>query len=71
MTPTGPAFAHPAPTTDTDRERWVACDESGWDGEQLLNGSRYLVYASVAIDGGVGRTDGAATARGHRHPAVT
>lgn len=42
--------SHPAPTTDTDTERWVASDESGWDGEQLLNGSRYLVYASVAID---------------------
>lgn len=30
--------------------RWIACDESGWDGEQLLNGNRYLVYASVAND---------------------
>ncbi|MFD9865224.1 DUF3800 domain-containing protein, partial [Streptomyces alboflavus] len=29
--------------------RWIACDESGNDGEQLLNG-RYLVYASVAVD---------------------
>lgn len=50
MTLTDPAFTHPGPTRDTDQERWVACDESGWDGEQLLNGSRYLVYASVAID---------------------
>jgi hypothetical protein len=44
------AFSYPSPTADTDETRWVACDESGWDGEQLLNGKRHLVYASVAID---------------------
>jgi hypothetical protein len=43
-------FNHTSPTADTDEARWVACDESGWDGEQLLNGHRHLVYASVAID---------------------
>lgn len=30
--------------------RWVACDESGWDGEQLMNGGPYFVYAAVAVD---------------------
>lgn len=39
------------PTRDVGEEgRWIACDESGYDGEQLMNGGRYLVYASVAID---------------------
>ncbi|MER6342334.1 DUF3800 domain-containing protein [Streptomyces tendae] len=40
------------PTADSDTAgRWVACDESGWDGEQLI-GRRgpYFVYAAVAID---------------------
>ncbi|WP_158834897.1 DUF3800 domain-containing protein [Streptomyces sp. NRRL S-350] len=43
-------FDHPSLTADTNAARWVACDESGWDGEQLLNGKRHMVYASVAID---------------------
>jgi hypothetical protein len=31
--------------------RWVAADESGWDGEQLYaRADRYLVIGSVAID---------------------
>lgn len=30
--------------------RWVACDESGSDGEQLLNGGPYFVYAAVAVN---------------------
>ncbi|MBZ6142529.1 DUF3800 domain-containing protein [Streptomyces olivaceus] len=40
------------PTTDGDTAgRWAACDESGWDGEQLI-GRRgpYFVYAAVAVD---------------------
>ncbi|MFC9759655.1 hypothetical protein [Streptomyces sp. NPDC056921] len=51
---TGDAFtqySRTAPTKDSlDSGRWVACDESGYGGEQLLNNGRYLVYASVAID---------------------
>lgn len=41
-----------APTQDDDVSvRWVAVDESGWDGEQLYGrGDRYLVLGSVAID---------------------
>lgn len=31
--------------------RWVACDESGWDGEKLLGRSdRFLSIGSIAID---------------------
>ncbi|MFF3354156.1 DUF3800 domain-containing protein [Streptomyces sp. NPDC002917] len=30
--------------------RWVACDESGWDGEQLIGRGPYFVYAAVAVD---------------------
>ncbi|WP_370380950.1 hypothetical protein [Catenulispora sp. GAS73] len=40
------------PTRDGDPEgRWIAIDESGWDGEQLLGASRsrYLIIGSVAI----------------------
>lgn len=35
----------------TPRGRWVAMDESGWDGDQLHGGdrSRYLIVGSVAI----------------------
>ncbi|MEV5582203.1 hypothetical protein AB0L39_27050 [Streptomyces parvus] len=42
----------PEATTDgADHGRWVACDESGWDGEQLVGRQRrFLVYASVAVD---------------------
>lgn len=43
-------YSQTASTMDgEDNGRWIACDESGNDGEQLLN-SRYLVYASIAID---------------------
>ncbi|KUJ68679.1 hypothetical protein ACZ90_17530 [Streptomyces albus subsp. albus] len=40
------------PTSDDAGEgRWIACDESGWDGEQLVGRQRrFLVFASVAID---------------------
>jgi hypothetical protein len=38
-------------TRDDGGSRWVAVDESGWDGEQLYGrASRYLVLGSVAID---------------------
>ncbi|MFB9578826.1 DUF3800 domain-containing protein [Streptomyces yanii] len=51
---TGDDFTQCSWTTPTkdgpDSGRWVACDESGYGGEQLLNNGRYLVYASVAID---------------------
>ncbi|MFF1716920.1 DUF3800 domain-containing protein [Streptomyces sp. NPDC058268] len=51
---TGDAFtqySRAEPTKDSaDTGRWIACDESGYGGEQLLNNGRYLVYASVAID---------------------
>ncbi|WP_158973347.1 hypothetical protein [Streptomyces griseus] len=31
--------------------RWIACDESGWDGEQLVGRKRrFLVFASAAVD---------------------
>ncbi|MFF9704637.1 hypothetical protein ACF1FE_26145 [Streptomyces griseofuscus] len=42
----------PEATTDgADHGRWIACDESGWDGEQLIGRKRrFLVYASVAVD---------------------
>ncbi|MFI5690063.1 hypothetical protein [Streptomyces sp. NPDC051636] len=34
-----------------DDGRWVACDESGWDGEQLVGRERrFMVFASVAVD---------------------
>ncbi|GAA3747761.1 DUF3800 domain-containing protein [Streptomyces sp. NEAU-PBA10] len=50
---TGDDFTLYSRTTATSNSegsgRWIACDESGNDGEQLLNG-RYLVYASVAVD---------------------
>ncbi|MFD8062000.1 hypothetical protein ACFXA0_21240 [Streptomyces cyaneofuscatus] len=40
------------PTSDdAGGGRWIACDESGWDGEQLAGRKRrFLVFASVAID---------------------
>lgn len=40
------------PTSDdVSGGRWIACDESGWDGEQLVGRQRrFLVFASVAID---------------------
>ncbi|MFH9957406.1 hypothetical protein ACH4OX_24780 [Streptomyces roseolus] len=40
------------PTSDdAGGGRWIACDESGWDGEQLVGRQRrFLVFASVAID---------------------
>jgi hypothetical protein len=42
----------PEATADgADRGRWIACDESGWDGEQLVGRQRrFMVYASVAAD---------------------
>ncbi|WP_326809752.1 hypothetical protein OIE62_40425 [Streptomyces scopuliridis] len=30
--------------------RWAACDESGWDGEQLMGRGPFFVYAAVAVD---------------------
>ncbi|WP_159001187.1 DUF3800 domain-containing protein [Streptomyces sp. SBT349] len=47
-------FNHPTPTRNTaGTGQWVACDESGYGGEQLMNNGRYLVYASVAVDDAV------------------
>ncbi|MGW4660269.1 DUF3800 domain-containing protein [Streptomyces sp. NPDC004279] len=40
-----------APTDDrTGSGRWIALDESGYDGDQLHRGGRYMVLGSVAID---------------------
>ncbi|MER8073763.1 DUF3800 domain-containing protein [Streptomyces sp. NPDC094034] len=40
-----------APTDDRDGPgRWVAVDESGYDGDQLHGGDRYMILGSVAID---------------------
>lgn len=43
---------HSVPTADGEEYgRWVACDESGWDGEQLVGRERrFLAFASVAVD---------------------
>jgi len=50
----GPDYTHnnqAAATRDDDAGRWVAADESGWDGEQLYRrADRYLSIGSVAID---------------------
>jgi hypothetical protein len=45
-------LSHSVPTADGEEYgRWVACDESGWDGEQLVGRERrFLVFASVAVD---------------------
>lgn len=44
--------SHTGPTKDDDGDgRWVAVDESGWDGEQLYGrADRFLSIGSVAID---------------------
>ena len=52
---TGPDYSrntHATPTRDNDDAgRWVAVDESGWDGEQLYDRvDRYLVIGSVIVD---------------------
>lgn len=40
-----------APTLDSETDgRWIACDESGYDGEDLLSDGRYLMVAGVAVD---------------------
>jgi hypothetical protein len=40
-------------TRDSPALRWVAADESGWDGEQLYDrADRYLSIGSVAVDDG-------------------
>jgi hypothetical protein len=42
---------HAGATRDGPALRWVAADESGWDGEQLYDrADRYLSIGSVAID---------------------
>jgi hypothetical protein len=52
----GPDYArntHVTATQDDAAGRWVATDESGWDGEQLYGrDDRYLSIGSVAIDDG-------------------
>lgn len=40
-----------APTLDNDTDgRWIASDESGYDGEHLLSDGRYMMVAGVAVD---------------------
>ncbi|MGQ4479318.1 hypothetical protein [Streptomyces sp. SAS_276] len=40
-----------APTDDhAGTGRWIAIDESGYDGDQLHDGDRYVTLGSVAID---------------------
>lgn len=45
-------LSHSMPTAGGEKDgRWVACDESGWGGEQLAGWEhRFLVSASVAVD---------------------
>lgn len=41
----------PAPTQDdAELGRWIAIDESGYDGDQLHGRGRYMILGSVAID---------------------
>ncbi|WP_409497274.1 hypothetical protein [Amycolatopsis sp. cmx-11-12] len=52
---TGPAYVRHSRTAATEDDevsgRWIAVDESGWDGEQLYGRSdRHLVLGSIAID---------------------
>lgn len=51
---TGPEyqrFTQSAPTLDSGTDgRWIACDESGYDGEDLLSEGRYMMVAAVAVD---------------------
>ncbi|GHG00409.1 MULTISPECIES: DUF3800 domain-containing protein [Streptomyces] len=51
---TGPEYqrlTQTAPTLDSETEgRWIACDESGYDGEDLLSDGRYMMVAGVAVD---------------------
>ncbi|TRO55783.1 hypothetical protein [Streptomyces sp. IB201691-2A2] len=30
--------------------RWIACDEPGYDGEDLLSEGRYMMVAGVAVE---------------------
>lgn len=40
-----------APTDDrAGTGRWIAIDESGYDGDQLHGGDRYMILGAVAID---------------------
>ncbi|MER6562094.1 DUF3800 domain-containing protein [Streptomyces sp. NPDC001027] len=44
-------LTHTAPTLDSETDgRWIACDESGYDGEDLLSEGRYMMVAAVAVD---------------------
>ncbi|MFF2780908.1 hypothetical protein ACFVU3_39195 [Streptomyces sp. NPDC058052] len=39
------------PTDDRNAAgRWIAIDESGYDGDQLHGGDRYMILGSVAVD---------------------
>jgi hypothetical protein len=45
------AYSQIGPTADGGTAgRWVACDESGWDGEQLIGRGPFFVYAAIAVD---------------------
>ncbi|MER5478793.1 DUF3800 domain-containing protein [Streptomyces sp. NPDC002734] len=44
-------LAQTAPTLDSEADgRWIACDESGYDGEDLLSEGLYMMVAGVAVD---------------------
>ncbi|MCX5613535.1 DUF3800 domain-containing protein [Streptomyces sp. NBC_00047] len=51
---TGPEyerFTRTAPTLNCETDgRWIASDESGYDGEDLLADGRYMMVAGVAVD---------------------
>jgi hypothetical protein len=54
MPQTGPdheRLTQTAPTLDSETDgRWIASDESGYDGEDLLSDGRYMMVAGVAVD---------------------
>ncbi|MYV51649.1 DUF3800 domain-containing protein [Streptomyces sp. SID3212] len=51
---TGPGYerlSHTTPTVDSEGGgRWIACDESGYDGEDLLSEGLHMMVAGVAVD---------------------
>ncbi|MFJ8053699.1 DUF3800 domain-containing protein [Streptomyces luteogriseus] len=51
---TGPEYqrlTQTKPTLDSETDgRWIACDESGYNGEDLLSAGRYMMVAGVAVD---------------------
>jgi len=50
-TPEHQRYNTPSMTSDGAVDgRWIACDESGYDGEQLLSPGRYMAVSAVAVD---------------------